>query len=348
MDRDVRARLEELLRGARRLADDADPIGREARARLTRSSGLSRENVEWALREALETSPSDAELEALVESVATTPRSHVLLSANVFVAAHRAIALALAASPEVYVRPSRREPEMTELLAEATPGLFRRVDELTPSAGDQLFAYGRAETLDQVARALPEGVLLSTHGPGFGVVVLSEPLEDDERLATALSVDITAFDQRGCLSPRVALLEAPRERALAFAKLLAASLTARQNEVPLGALGEQERAEIARYRDTLLYTGELYPAGEGYVGVAAPDAPLELAPVGRNLHVLAVDDATALLEPVQHAITTFSHAGPEERRERLAAILPHARAAKLGRMQTPLFDGPVDRRVKAR
>lgn len=348
MDAAVRARLQELLRAARRLADAFDPLGREARARLTQSSGLSRENVEWALCNALETSPSEAELDALAASVQQTPRSHVLLSANVFVAAHRAIALALAASPEVYVRPSRREPEMTELLALAAPSLFERVAELAPSAGDQLFAYGRAETLEQIASSLPRGVELSMHGPGFGVVVVNEPLADAASFANALSVDVSAFDQRGCLSPRVVVFEGARARALEFAELLASALARRQREVPLGELSEPERAEIARYRDTLLYAGDLFVAGDGYVGVAGPAAPLELAPVGRNVHVLAADDALAELEPVAHAITTFSYAGPEARRARLTSALPNARAAEIGRMQTPRFDGPVDRRVNAR
>ena len=348
MDASARARLEKLLRGARRLADPTDPLGREARGRLTRSSGLSIENVEWALRHALETSPSEAELESLAASVVVTPRSHVLLSANVFVAAHRAIALALAASPEVFVRPSRREPEMTELLLQAAPGLFQRVAELTPTPSDQLFAYGRAETLDEVARALPQGVGLSMHGPGFGVVVLSEPLGDAAHLASALSIDVAAFDQRGCLSPRLVLFEGSHARALEFAERLANAAAERQREVPLGELSEEERADIARYRDTLLYAGELFRAADGYVGVAAPAAPLELAPVGRNLHVIAVDDAVSQLAPVAHAVTTFAHAGSEGQRGRIAAALPDARAAEIGRMQTPRFDGPVDRRVNAR
>lgn len=345
MDSGARARVQALLRGAQRLSDPSDSLGRIARTRLVASSGLSRENVEWALRCALETTPSAAELDELVASVEQTPRSHVLLSANVFVAAHRAIALALAASSEVYVRASRREPEMTELLAEAAPGTFQRVDELAPRAGDQLFAYGRAETLQLVASALPEDVSFWGHGPGCGVVVVSASYSASEELARALSVDVAAFDQRGCLSPRLVLFEGPREGAVELARTIASALAEKQLEIPLGELSEDELADIARYRDTLLYTGELFSAAAGYVGVAAAHAALELAPVGRNLHVVAVEDAVARLEPIAHAVTTFSHVGPDARRIRLAAALPSARPAKLGHMQTPRFDGPVDRRV---
>lgn len=352
MDPNVRARLSELLRAARRLADANDALGREARARLPRSSGLSAENVEWALSHALETRPSEAELEQLVHSVESSARSHVLLSANVFVAAHRAIALALAASPVVFVRPSRREPDMTELLAEAAPGLFQRVEELTPAPGDQLFAFGRSETLDAVATRLPAGVAFHAHGPGFGVGVVSASFVHDAHaelhLARQLAIDISAFDQRGCLSPRLLLVEGARSRAIELARVIANALEARERVVPRGELAAFELAEVTRYRDTLSYSGELFAAGSGYVGVAAPDAPLELAPVGRNLHVLSVEDASALLRPAAHAITSFAHAGSPNERALLNAALPEARPAQFGAMQTPRFDGPVDRRVSAR
>ncbi|MFZ5893882.1 MAG: acyl-CoA reductase [Myxococcota bacterium] len=350
MKTEARARLEHLLAGARKLADPQDSLGREARVRLTRSSGLSAANVEWALTHALESHPSEEELEALAASVVESPRSHVLLSANVFVAAHRAIALALVASAEVFVRPSRREPEMSELLATAAPGLFQLVGELDARDGDQLFAYGHAETLREVQSRQAAGVLFHGHGPGFGLVALSaEAIDDAERLANDLSIDLAAFDQRGCLSPRLLLMEGSRTNAIAFAERLAAALTRIERDIPLGELSPEERAEVTRYRDTLAYSGELFPAGRGYVGVAPSGAPVELAPIGRNLHVLATDDASALIQRLAPGITTFAFAGAPEREAELRALLPAARRAHIGHMQTPAFDGPVDLRgVKPR
>ena len=347
METAVRERLFELLRAARILADPSHALGREARVRLTHSSGLSKENVEWALTSALETQPSEAELELLAASVEKTPRSHVLLSANVFVGAHRAIALALAASSEVCVRPSRREPEMTDLLAAAAPGLFQRVQELHPLPGEQLFAYGRTETLREVARALPSSVTLHGHGPGFGLIVVSAAARNGtplEELARRIAVDIAAFDQRGCLSPRVLLVEGSHERALEIAREIALALSARERSVPLGKLTALELAEIARYRDTMAYSGDLFSAGSGYVAVAPPGASLELAPVGRNLHVFSVADARSLVRPLGAAITTFAYEGSPEGEAELARALPGARKARPGEMQTPRFDGPVDLR----
>jgi hypothetical protein len=280
------------------------------------------------------------------------PVSHVLLSANVFVAAHRAIALALAASPKVEVRPSRREPEMARWLAQAAPDLFRLVDTITPASGEQVFAYGRQATLDELSRALPAGVRLWAHGPGFGLVVCDESALSSEelcqRLATALALDVVLFDQRGCLSPRLILIEGSAASALRLARALAAALNDWQRRVPLGAMASEEQAEKARYAATLAYAGELLTAGPSLIGVGALNSPLALPPAGRNLHLLPVSDARARVGALSASLTTYAVAGSAALAASLSRILPQARAATPGRMQCPPFDGAVDRRVSAR
>ncbi|HEY3233680.1 MAG TPA: hypothetical protein VGJ84_03120, partial [Polyangiaceae bacterium] len=121
-------RIRRLVEAARKIADPRDPLGIRARELLPESTGLSRQGVEWALTRCLETRPTEKELRQLSASVPTAPRAHVILSANVFVAAHRAIALALAASPRVCVRTSRREPQFARLLCQASDGLFEISD----------------------------------------------------------------------------------------------------------------------------------------------------------------------------------------------------------------------------
>lgn len=348
MTPEARGRLERLLGAARRAADPLAPDADTWRERLRASSGLSREGVELALLRCLETHPSEAELAALARSVPIAPVSHVLLSANVFVAAHRALALALAASAEVRVRPSRREPEMTRWLAAAAPGLFRLVDALTPTAGEQVFAYGRQATLDALSRDLPPGVRLLAHGPGFGLVVCDESAlasaELRQRLAAELALDVVLFDQRGCLSPRLMLVQASPASALRLAEALAVALDDWQRRVPLGVIADEEHAERLRYTSTLTYAGEVVSAGQGVIGVAALDTPPTLAPAGRNLHVLPVSDAAACVVELAASLTTFAVAGSPALRAALRRAAPHARPAALGRMQTPAFDGPVDLR----
>src|SRR5450432_3979119 len=192
-----RARIEPLLQSARTLSDASSDRGKRARERLVTSSGLSPEGVDLAISRCLESTPSEAEIEALIRSTPTAQVAHVLLSANVFVAAHRAIAIGLAASETVCVRPSRREPEMAELLLAGAPNCFQLVDELSPRAGDRLWAYGSDATLEEVAVTLPPGVALHAHGTGFGVCVLdgSTPEAELDALLKRLAEDVALFDQ---------------------------------------------------------------------------------------------------------------------------------------------------------
>jgi hypothetical protein len=339
----ARARVERLLRAARALADPAHPLGRAARAELPVSTRLSPEGVALALTECLEIEPSEAELDALFRSVKPRKRALVLLPANVFVAAHRAIALALSSSETVLVRPSRREPRFVELLARAEPGLFQVVSELVAEPGDALWAYGGDETLSSVRARLPPNVALHAQGPGYGVAVVARQ-NIDAAAAHSLARDIVPFDQRGCLSPRVALVLGDGDDGRRFAALVAAALADLEARVPVGSLDAAERADSARFRDTASFAGSAFPAGSGTVAFL-PGSGRLLAPSGRNLAVVAVEDAFAWLSPVARDITALGLALPEQERRRLMESLPEARSSELGSMQRPRLDGPADRRT---
>jgi hypothetical protein len=340
-----RGRVEALVAGAKLLADGSTELGQRTRRLLLESTGLSAENIAWALTHALETAPTPAELHALVESVVRAPAAFVILPANVFVAAHRAVALALAASPVVRVRASRREPHFARLLREAAPELFELVEHVAPEPDDHVFAYGADQTLGAVRAGLAPGVTLHAHGSGFGVALLDAAAATPEA-ARALAVDISAFDQRGCLSPRTAFVLGSVAEARRFGELVAVALTERARTVPLGRLDDGERADAARFRDLAAYAGTLLAAGPGSVCVCAgPQEPL--APVGRNLTVVPARSIEAALSRVNPAlITAAGVAGSSELVSTLGHLLPNARLSELGRMQRPAFDGPADRRAK--
>ncbi len=340
-----RARLEPLLESARTLKDPSTERGRAARARLVQSSGLSPEGVDFALGRCLESDPSERELEQLIRATPTAQVAHVLLSANVFVAAHRAIAIGLAASQTVQVRASRREPEMAELLLAGAPQSFELVKELAPHAGDRLWAYGSDETMDEVAVTLPPGVAFHGHGSGFGIGVIDRSASGDAlaELLPKLAEDIALFDQRGCLSPRVVLVNAGPDAACAIAEALARELEVLEARVPRGRLETTEAAEIAKYRDTASFAGQLFAAGQGFVSVGN-DATWLLPPSGRNLHLLPCDDVQASLAALRPMITSCAFAGDPALLGALRRALPGARHCRFGEMQRPPFDGPVDRR----
>jgi len=176
-------RIERLLAAL----DRALAPGSNARARLVArlldTTGLSLPGIEWALAHCLERAPSRAERLRLVGSVARAPRAHVILPGSVFVAAHRALALGLAAAPQVFVKPSRRDPALIEALHARDPQLFQLVQRVEPRPGDHVFAYGSDVTLEALRRELPEGSVLHAHGSGFGVVFVEErlPVRDSVR-----------------------------------------------------------------------------------------------------------------------------------------------------------------------
>lgn len=87
---------------------------------IARTTGLSPEGVELGFTRHLEIDATEADVARLVADASRfgDPGAvYVILSANVFVAPLRAIAIARAASARVVVRPSRREPTFARALA---------------------------------------------------------------------------------------------------------------------------------------------------------------------------------------------------------------------------------------
>jgi len=342
-------RVKRFLRAAATLCNRDYPQYQEVRDTLSRATGLSPENVEWAFENAFEVHPASWDLEALCRRTPECGRAHVILSANVFVGALRAIAIAIAAAPEVHVRASRREPQMLEWLARVAPGQFELAGELTPSAGDHVWAYGSDETLRELRTKLAANTVVHGHGHGYGIVVL---VEDELRRATslraiadAIASDTTAFDQRGCLSPRIVLVQAELPMARELAQALAAALATRENVIPRGQLSDDERAEIVRFRDTLCVAGEVFPAGCGCVSFELQPLAWFLPPVGRVLHVKPTGNAIEAARAESAQLTTIGVADPtSDYAARVRRAFPGARLAAIGHMQRPRLDGPVDLR----
>jgi len=354
----ARERVQRLLALSRRVAGPAAPGRADLCQRLCATSGLSRAGVEWALDHCLELEPGEAELDALVASVPRAPRAHVILPAQVFVAAHRALALGLACAPHVCVRASRRDPVFVEALAAEARGLFEPVARLTVQPGDHVWAYGADLTLAALRGELPRGAILHAHGDGFGVAIVDLPALAGVpgallAAASALARDTLAFDQRGCLSPRLVLALGSRELSLELAQALRGALAAAAGSVPRGWLSAEERADETWYRQCIGCFGSVLDAASGTVSCLSSEletsegdvVPLELLlpPAGRHLLVVPVARLEPALQGLAPLITSAgcSHAELELRVKRW---LPNARVCALGRMQTPPLDGPVDRR----
>jgi hypothetical protein len=219
--------------------------------------------------------------------------------------------------------------------------------------------YGRDETIAEVRSRARAGVVVRGHGAGLGVAFIAGDADADftevttaadggraalTALAGALATDVVPFDQRGCLSPRVALVEGPPSRAAAFAGALHHGLAVLGSRVPRGALTSDERSEATRWRETLAFAGRVWDGADHAVALAPRGMPLAVPPAGRHVLVAAVASASAareLLAPFARFVVSVGGRDSES----LVAIAPtHARRARLGRMQRPPLDGPVDRR----
>jgi hypothetical protein len=337
----------------RRLLDCARTV-HDQRARIApaiaAATGLTPEGVELGFA-SLEREASDADLSALVAGAGEAAHVHVVLSANVFVAPLRALALARAAADRVTVRPSPRDPALAVALLDALraagDSAFVRVDErdVAHVEAGEVHVYGRDATVAAVRARVRPGVVVRGHAAGMGVALVSSGA-DLVAAARALALDVVAFEQRGCLSPRVAVVLGDEARAERFAEALHAALVAQAAQVPRGRLLDDERIEARRWRDALAFAGRVWDADDvGAVALAPAGAPLYVPPAGRHVTVMPAashEAVVAAIAPLASHVVAVGTDAPQE----LGALAPgHARLSALGAMQRPPLDGPVDRRA---
>jgi hypothetical protein len=349
-DDDARERVEALVAAARALvcdergvfAPDGDLV-----ARMADASGLSVPNVHHALEHALEWQAARSDCASLVAGAGARQEGPLalVLAANVTTAALRALACAVARSHEVVVYPSSRDAVLARELVRAAgiPGLSlvdRReaVPWSDPRAHTVL--YGSARTAAEL-RARVAGTL-EVHGPGLGVAILTDEADDDA--IAALADDVAAFDQRGCLSPRIALHIGSEARGAAIAERLHAALDRLGAARPIGSLDEEDRIARGAFRRAGMLLGRVWSGPHGVVvhETSAPPAP---APAARTITVHTVRDraeASAWIAPVTPLLSSLGARDAALRESFLAGA--SLRRSDLGRMQRPPFDGPVDLR----
>jgi hypothetical protein len=312
---------------------------------IVASSGLSPQGVLLGF-ESLERAASAADLRALVAAAGDAPCVHVILSANVFVAPLRALAVARAAASNVTVRPSRRDPWLARALvaAAADPALVlaERAD-VSAIARGEIHVYGRRETIAAVRSMARPGVRVRGHGPGIGIAVVTRA-GNLASCAAELARDVAVFDQRGCLSPRAVAVEGGIDRARALAEALHAAFEALQALVPLGEVAPAERAQAASWRDAMAFAGGVWSSEHHAVGLAARGGLWAIPPPGRNVSVIPLDSLSGLraeLGPFASEVTAIGSDAPAQ----VGPFAPsHVRLSTLGEMQRPPLDGPVDRR----
>jgi Acyl-CoA reductase (LuxC) len=344
MKRGIEARVADvrrLLAAARIVHRDRALVAPE----IAHDTGLTLPGVELGFA-SLEREATDAELLALVSAAAPAEHVHVVLSANVFVAALRAIAIARAAADRVTVRPSPRDPVLARALVEVARDdaitLIEERDVATVGA-DEIHVYGTTRTIAAVRSRARAGVVVRGHGPGMGAAIITAAA-NLTAAAEQLAADVVPFDQRGCLSPRIALVEGDEGRARSFAHALDERLGEWGRRVPRGAIFDGERAEATRWRETMAFAGQLWQRDHHAVALLPSGAPVAIPPAGRHVQVTAEPSVAAVGARVATVARFLVAVGTDDPGRAAAVLPPHARVSPLGRMQRPSFDGPVDRR----
>lgn len=335
------ADVRRLLGAGRRVYEDRARLAPE----IAMSTGLTVEGVLLGFS-CLEGDATDADLRSLVSAAGEAERVHVVLSANVFVAPLRALAIARAASAIVTVRPSSRDPTLVrELARSASDDAIAVVSDRDVAGVDrgEIHVYGREETLRAVRGRARPGVVVRGHGPGLGVAVVTSAA-DTAGAAEAIAADVVPFDQRGCLSPRAVIVEGSEGRGATLAAAIHERLEQWHERVPRGELSDSEREAATRWRETVRFAGRVW-AGAGHaVGLAPWSGAALVPPPGRHVLVTtvpSVDATTAVFAAMAGHVVVVGTDDPA----RVAGMAPHgARVAPLGRMQHPPLDGPVDRR----
>jgi hypothetical protein len=333
-------------------------------------SPLSRPVLSDALRTTLAVRD---ELEAAQAALAgAEPRGRVamILAANVETAVLRPLVWALLARDAVALRVSSRRaglaPALHEALSRADPELAGAVavlrserDDLeTASAIDDwaevIHVHGSDATVRAVSARSRRPVV--GHGHGLGLAVLTSSALD--RLGTgaraesafrALALDVARYDQRGCLSPQLVLVEpsAPWPTS-EVAAALHAPLSELDATFPRGALDEHERLAARLWRDVALALGVPLLEGSGHA-VSVEGGELRSGPGARSVAVHEVssgrlDGLLAALAPHLKCVGVPDEEAMLELEGRLDATSPRPTVVPLGRMQTPSLLAPADGR----
>lgn len=336
-------RVAQVCELARRLGDPQSAEGRAWRALAVDEGRLSPAMADRVV--SVTTARYDeASVRALADGSLVGRRVAVVLAASVATAPLRAAVLPwLAGAASVALRPSRRQPSLARHVVETLGvGALREVDAV-PEDVDHVIAYGSDETLARIRAALPEGVSFAGYGHGFGVAWVSLTGTDDiADVARAVAMDVSLYDQHGCLSPQTVFVMGDARR---FAEALHGALAVIERELPRGKMEAADGARVVQWQGQMAVRASWFRRGATHSVGLIDRAEVVGSPGDRNITVARVEAIKALtraLEPHAEYITVVGAHDP-----RGGARWPEAMRARVvatGTMQDPPLDGPEDAR----
>lgn len=368
---DLEQVIEAVSAAALRLADPDSSRGRTAAALLAAELGWPREAARDTLQRMARGWTADA-LRGLVASElgdpgvldgfrpATAPRMRraagppVLLqvqAGNVPGVGVTGMIRGLLVRSGLIVRPSRAEPGLAPLFARSltdlAPDLGRsaavcwwpREDEIPWSqlvkASGKVVLYGGEEAVREVRARLPVETDLLPYGPKLGLAVLL-PDADPEAAARGLARDVCAYEQRGCVSPRILLT--PPELRRPAAREAERALCEWVKEHSVAPLGAGQAAALRQLRAGIEFgDGKSGPRLVGdpdelrWTVLEGGDPALRAEALPRVLRVQAVegvDEVRRLLFSLEGRVQAVGYAG----REGLDELAESASASGVARL----------------
>lgn len=391
-ERDLDAVIEAVSRAATRLADPDSPWGRSAEALLRAELGWpaapARETLRrmadgWTagtLGDLVEAELGDPGLldgygpapardgSPRMRRAAGPPLLLQVQAGNVPGVGVTGVIRGLLVRSGLLVRPSRSEPGLAALfarsLADLAPELGRSVAVCWwPSEGEpawrsaarragKVVVYGGDDAVRRIRARVPGDTELVPYGPRLGVAVML-PDASVRRAARRLAEDVCAYEQRGCVSPRVLLT--PRTLRDPAARALEKALSTWVKENETAPLSPDEAADLRQLRGRAEFAGEgearlVSDPGELRWTVLAGGEPSlrsrALPRVVRVHGVAGIGEVRRLLATLEGRVQALAYAGREGLRELAdaAAVTGVSRLCPVGSAAWPPADWRHDGR----
>lgn len=217
---------------------------------------------------------------------------------------------------------------------------------------DCVTATGSDEMLEAIAKRIPRSARFIGYGTrvSFGYVTREALDQNAEAIVGNAAADVTAWNQRGCLSPHVIYVEdGGKVGAEAFAALLASQLEETEKTFPRGTLIATHAAAISARRsfyevraagslETKMWTSRESTA---WTVILETDPRFQVSCANRFIYIKAVGGMTQALQGVETMREKISTVGLAAAPDQIRAIAQHLarwgvrRICPLGQMQNP-------------
>lgn len=246
------------------------------------------------------------------------------------------------------------DPELARSVAMVCwKGGDEEIEKIAFGSSDAVIVYGAEHSVNEVRKRVPFRTRFIAYGHklSFGVIGREHLAADRvKETAARAAVDVSVFDQQGCLSPHVFYTEegaetTPKE----FARLLASEMEAFNQKIPRGRISPDESAHINQLRGSYEFREfedqgvALHASSRGtdWTVIYESDPAFVPSCLNRTIRIKPVKDVSevvGLIEPIKGYLQTVGAALPQERFLSLAnkmGQLGADRICPLGKMTAP-------------